>query len=65
MGGIARPSVLTVAYVSVYLVIVVGLFRVRTPIHLGISLIRDFVPPRFVPWLGTADLIDRSEYELP
>ncbi len=44
---IARMASLTLACLVLYFVVVVGLFKVRTPINLALSLLRDALPARF------------------
>ncbi len=44
---IIRSAVLIMVYCSAYLLLVVGLFRVKTPIRVALSLIIDFLPARF------------------
>lgn len=43
---LARIAILTVSFMTSYLVIVVRLFKVRTPLEVGLSLVRDLVPQR-------------------
>lgn len=44
---VVRTAVLALTYVASYLVIVVGVFRVRTPLRTMQSLVRGYLPPRF------------------
>jgi PST family polysaccharide transporter len=47
LGGLApveRMAVLTVVYLTMYLIIVVGLFNVTTPMRVCLSAVRDFLP---------------------
>lgn len=44
---VSRTAVLALAYVASYLVIVVGILRVRTPLRTMQSLVRGYLPPRF------------------
>jgi hypothetical protein len=43
---------------------VVGLFQVRMPLILALSLVRDVVPTRFVSWVRTPRFIDRDWHEV-
>ena len=47
LSEIVRTGVLTLAYVTVYLLIVVGLFRLRSPIHVVLQLMSEYWPARF------------------
>ena len=47
--GPARTFLLAASYLAVYLIIVAGLLRVRTPLQLALSLMVDFLPARFAP----------------
>ena len=62
-SGIARTAVLGLAYLVVYLVIVVGLFRVRMPVGVVLQLVRDILPARYARLVRTPDFIDRHSYE--
>ena len=44
-----RVASLTLAYIGMYFVLVVGLFNVRTPLRFTASLLLDFLPSRFGP----------------
>jgi PST family polysaccharide transporter len=46
-----RMPVVALVYVAAYILLTVGVFRVRTPIAVALSLMRDFLPHRF-PALG-------------
>ena len=52
-SGMVRTAALTLAYVAVYVVTVVGVFRVRMPIGVILLLVRDFLPARFARLVGT------------
>jgi PST family polysaccharide transporter len=62
-SGILRTAGLTLVYLTVYLVIVVGLFRVRTPVGVVLKLIRDVLPARLARFVRTPAFIDRHSYE--
>jgi len=47
---VERMAVLVVAYLTAYLIVVVGLFKVTAPLHLYLSVIRDFLPVPLKPW---------------
>jgi PST family polysaccharide transporter len=42
--AIERMALLVVVYLATYLAVVVGVFRVITPLRVGISLVKDFLP---------------------
>src|SRR2546425_6073998 len=47
--GLERVVLLTLAYSASYFVIVAGFFGVRTPLRVGLSLLRDVKPARLAP----------------
>ena len=47
MSGPTRIVLLALAYFISYFIIVVGIFKVRTPLHVLFSLLRHFLPARF------------------
>jgi PST family polysaccharide transporter len=47
LSEIVRTGVLTLAYVTVYLLIVAGLFRLRSPIRVVLQLMSEYWPARF------------------
>jgi len=44
VGAIERTFVLVLLYLAVYLVVVVGIFRVTVPLHVGLALVKDVLP---------------------
>lgn len=63
LPGVARTAILTVTYVGVYLLMVVGLFRVRMPVGVVLQLVRDILPKRFAKHVRTPHFIARHSYE--
>lgn len=55
---VGRTVALTLAYVTVYLMAVVGLLRVRMPIRVALTLVRDVLPARFARFVGTPRFFD-------
>jgi PST family polysaccharide transporter len=51
MTPIPRLVLLVATYVSAYLVLAVGIFRLRTPLRVVMSLLADFLPARFAPFI--------------
>jgi PST family polysaccharide transporter len=49
---IQRIVILTLLYVTTYLILVVGIGRVRTPLEICLSLVRDVAPVRLKPMLA-------------
>jgi polysaccharide transporter, PST family len=62
-SGIVRIAALGLVYAAVYLVVVVGVFRVRMPIAVVLSLVRDFLPARVTRFLRMQTFIDACSYE--
>jgi PST family polysaccharide transporter len=62
--GFTRMALLTLAYVVVYYALVVGLFRLRMPIGVVLSLAQDFLPSAIARHVGTQRLI-AWHYEHP
>ncbi len=62
-SAIARTAGLTVAYIALYLVAVVGLLRVRMPVGVVLKLVRDALPGRFARFVKTPGFIDRHSFE--
>ncbi len=58
-SAIVRTAVLALAYVAAYLVIVVGLLRLRAPIGVMLLLVKDVLPKRFERLLRTRSFIDQ------
>ncbi len=48
--SIERIAILAAAYVLTYLCVVIGLFRVTTPLLVGLSLVGNFLPGALKPW---------------
>lgn len=44
LPSIERMTLLVLVYLMLYLVVVIGLFRVRVPVEVCLSLVRDFLP---------------------
>jgi PST family polysaccharide transporter len=61
--GLLRISGLTAAYLVVYLGLVVGFFRLRTPIGVSLHLVRDFLPERLARLVKTPRFIERHSHE--
>ena len=60
-SSIVRTVVLALAYVAVYVVAVVGILRVRTPIAVVLALARDFLPVRFGRFVRTPRFFERHD----
>ena len=67
-----RMALVALAYLVLYIVVVAGLFRVRAPLDVALSLLRHVLPARFAgraesavatsePRLKTSDLLPREE----
>jgi PST family polysaccharide transporter len=52
MSGPTRIALLVLAYFISYFIIVVGIFKVRTPLYVVLSLLRHFLPARFATLTG-------------
>jgi PST family polysaccharide transporter len=48
LSSIERMAILVLAYLAMYLALVVGLFRVTAPVHVCLSLVREFLPPQLM-----------------
>jgi PST family polysaccharide transporter len=48
-SSIERMAILVVVYLTIYLLVAVGLFRVTTPIQVCLSVVRDFLPGPLKP----------------
>ncbi len=62
-SGFFKIIVLVLLYATVYLTVVVGLFKARMPIAVVLSLVRDVLPARFNRLLRTQTVIDACSYE--
>ena len=60
VSGLVRAVVLALSYGAVYLVMVVGLLRLRMPVMLVLTLVRDFVPARIARFVKTPSFIAGS-----
>ena len=63
VSGTVRTAALILVFAGLYLVIVVGVLRVRMPIGVVLQLIRGHLPARFEQIMRTPSFIDRHKYE--
>jgi PST family polysaccharide transporter len=54
--GFQRAVIVGASFVTCYLAIVIGIFRMIDPLFLGWSLLRDLLPKRFEPAMGPTSL---------
>jgi polysaccharide transporter, PST family len=54
---------LILSYLGLYLVVVVGIMRVRMPVGVVLQLLRDFLPPSLRRFIKTPAFIERHAYE--